>query len=54
MSEYIIFGLGIIAVLGSIAVGLISARKQRATKVMRKHGILDHQRSLKQFQKNLK
>lgn len=52
MSEYFIFGLGLLAVIASIVVGIVSARKKRASKVMRKHGVLEYQRSLKQFQKS--
>ena len=51
MSEYLVFAIGLFAVIASVIAGLISARKQRASKVMRKHGVLEHQRSLKQFQK---
>lgn len=54
MPDYIIVGLGLLVIITSIIAGLVAARKSRATKVMRKHGILDHQRSLQQFQKNLK
>ena len=54
MPLYIVFGLSLLAVIASIVVGIISARKERGNKVMRKHGVLDHQRSLKQFQKRQK
>jgi|GEM_PF-4534449 len=52
MPLYLIFGLSLFTVIASIVVGIISARKKRVNKVMRKHGVLDHQRSLKQFQKS--
>ena len=54
MSLYMIFGLGLFTVIASVIAALISLRTKRAAKVMRKHGVLEHQRSLKQFQKNIK
>lgn len=45
MTTYILIGLAVATI--TISLGVISARKKRVIKVMKKHGVLEHQEYFK-------